>query len=60
MKKRQAAMRQWIAKRLYRFGDLLLDKQIQELSRAGSIHWYLRKVLIKRIYTLATWWEPEA
>jgi hypothetical protein len=47
-------MRQWIAKRLYRIGDMLLEKQIWELSMAGSIHWYLRKVLIKRIYTLAT------
>jgi hypothetical protein len=37
-------MRQWIAKRLYRIGDSLLDKQIWELSMAGSIHWYLRKV----------------
>jgi hypothetical protein len=51
-------MRQWIAKRLYRIGDSLLDKQIQELNMAGSIHWYLRKMLIRRIYT--TWWEPEA
>jgi hypothetical protein len=47
-------MRRWIAKRLYRIGDLLLDKQIQELSMARSICWYLRKVLMKRIFTLAT------
>jgi hypothetical protein len=53
-------MRQQIAERLYRIGDSLLDKQIQELSTARSIHWYLRKVLIKRIFTLATLWEPEA
>jgi hypothetical protein len=53
-------MRQWMAKRLYRIGDSLLDKQIQELNMTRSICWYLRKVLIKRIYTLATWWEPEA
>jgi hypothetical protein len=53
-------MKQWITKRLYRIGQLLLDKQIQELNMAGSIHWYLRKSLIKRIFTLATWWEPEA
>jgi hypothetical protein len=53
-------MRQQIAERLYRIGDSLLDKQIRELNTAGSINWYLRKVLIKRIYTLASWWEPEA
>jgi hypothetical protein len=53
-------MRQWIAERLYRIGDPLLDKQIQELGMAGSTRWYLRKVLIKRIFTLATWWEPES
>jgi hypothetical protein len=45
-------MREWCSKRLYKYTDDLLAKQISAIKFSSAFCWYCRKKLIKAIYTL--------